>query len=147
MDPRDFLSVAAKLVAGPNPSPADCRTVIGRSYYAALNVVAAIVDELNIPRDKSKESHKEVTDLVANSHDRNLKAACDSIANQKMLRNRADYDMSNRDVETVQKASMALLLAKDAIRKVDGVRLNPDQWRVATHNIVEYARNIQKKVF
>src|SRR5438094_749491 len=100
MDPRDFLALADTLINGPPPSPAVCRTVIGRSYYAALNVLTALVRELKIPLEKTKDSHNEVMIIVVESKDRNLKQACDSLARQKMVRVRADYDMDNQEVET-----------------------------------------------
>jgi len=64
MDPRDFLALAETLVNEPQPSPAVCRTVIGRSYYAAFNVLAALIRELKIPLEKAKDSHIEVLTLV-----------------------------------------------------------------------------------
>ena len=84
-------------------------------------------------------------DLVVESKDHRLKVACDSLVQQKMVRNHADYHMDNRDVETVQKASLAFLVAKKAIETVDQVRSNPVQWSVASRNILDHARNILKK--
>jgi uncharacterized protein (UPF0332 family) len=145
VDPRDFLTLAKKLIEEPDPSPAKCRTVIGRSYYAAFNVVAALVAELRIPLDKNKESHKQVMDLVVESKDGKLKTACDSLARQKIVRKHADYDMDNEEVGTVLKAARALLFAQSVIETVDQVRSNPVKWSVASRNIVDYARNILRK--
>jgi len=120
MDPRDFLDIANGLLTQP-PSPAACRTIIGRSYYAAYNVASSMVEELGIPLDKKKDSHKEVLDILVSSENQVIKNACDSLESQKKVRKDADYDMRNTFVETVQKASMALRLAKEIIKKLDRV--------------------------
>jgi len=39
MDPHDFQSLAARLVAG-GTAAADCRTAVGRAYYSVFNVAA-----------------------------------------------------------------------------------------------------------
>jgi hypothetical protein len=144
MNPRDFLSVAETLIKQPSPSPADCRTVIGRSYYAALNVFFALVAELRIPLDKQKDSHKEVMDLVAESQDADLRFASVSLAAQKMVRKNADYDMNNHDVEKIQKAGQALLLAKETISRLDRTRNDAALWSIASQRMLAHARAIGK---
>ena len=146
MDPREFLAFADRVISGPDPGPAGCRTVISRSYYAVFNVAVGMIEELGIPLDKAKESHKEVMDLIEQGKDHKLKEACIILANQKRTRVHADYYMNDPDVENVQKASRALLLARQAIEIVDRVRGNPDVWRNAADNIIAYARDVQKKV-
>jgi hypothetical protein len=144
MNPRDFLALAETLISGAKPDPPTCRTVIGRSYYAAYNVVAALIAELSIPLEKGKDSHKEVVDLVAESKDASLKAACDSLARQKMVRRRADYEMDDNEVEKPLKASQALIFAKQTVAMVDRVRTNPDSWTEAKANMVAYAKLTRK---
>ena len=89
MNAREFLVLADELVNKPQNGPAINRTVIGRSYYAAFNVATAPLVELRIPLDKTNVSHKEVLDIVAQSKDRTLKQACESLARQRAVRNRA----------------------------------------------------------
>jgi hypothetical protein len=139
MNPREFLSLAQSLIEKWPESPALYRTVIGRSYYAAFNVLAAITSEANIQLEKSGDSHIEVMNIVADSEDRYLKQACDSLARQKLVRRHADYDMKNKDVETLRKASMAIVFAQQTIGFVDQARSNPDSWRVAKEKIVACA--------
>jgi hypothetical protein len=145
MNPRDFIVVAEMLINGSDLSPAVCRTVIGRSYYAALNVLYSLLKELGIPLEKGKESHKEIMDLVAESKDANLKYACDILAQQKHVRVHADYHMDNLTVETPLKASQALRSAKITIQRVDDVRSNADQWREASHHMIYHAKNVLRK--
>jgi hypothetical protein len=147
MDPRDFLLVAKSLGEGKNPSPAECRTVIGRSYYAALNVASGLMDELNIPRDKSKDAHNDVLDIVAASKDLTLKSACDSLRQRKMVRVHADYRMDSRDVETVRKASMEVALAEKIIRDFDQIRADESRWKIASDNIKVHAKDVLKRAF
>ena len=144
MDPREFLSLADALIRQQSPTPAVCRTVIGRSYYAAFNVIAAVLTELKIPLDKAKDSHREVMDLVVESQDANLKFACDSLAHQKMVRKKADYDMDNLDVETTQNASKAVLVAKRIIECVDRTRSNPVLWQNASGKMLTYVAGNRK---
>jgi hypothetical protein len=76
-----------------------------------------------------------IMDLVVESKDANLKYACDSLAQQKAVRVRADYDMLDADVETQLKAPRALKSARLTIQRVDDDRSNPDQWKDASHNM------------
>jgi uncharacterized protein (UPF0332 family) len=146
MDPLDFLGLAESLVEGPSAGPAVFRTVIGRSYYAAFNVVAALTHEANIRLDKSKDSHREVLDIVADSNNPILKKACESLARQKMIRARADYEMNDVEVETRIKASRAVIFAKETIKQVDQVRSNKESWRQAKENMVACAKARGKEV-
>ena len=118
--------------------------MIGRSYYAALNVFFALVAELRIPLDKQKDSHREVMDLVAESQDANLTFASVSLAAQKMVRKNADYEMNNHDVEKIQKAGQALLLARQTISRVDQTRNDAALWSIASQRMLTYARAIGK---
>ena len=143
MDPRDFLACARSLfdppAGAPPPSPADCRSAISRSYYAALNVAAALVDGLKIPLDKQKESHKHVTDLVASGQD-DLVQACTLLAFQKEVRKLADYDMGNPDVETRLKASQSFLACARIIDLIDAVRNDKGRWKIAAARIRRQAK-------
>jgi uncharacterized protein (UPF0332 family) len=144
MDPREFLVLAETLIKELPPNPAVYRTVIGRSYYAAFNVMAAILGELHIRLDKGKDSHTEVLDLIAESKDRTLKNACDSVRRQRMVRGWADYRMENTQVETELTASQAFLFAKSTIQQVDDVRSDPQRWSQAKENLLEYAKIMGK---
>jgi uncharacterized protein (UPF0332 family) len=110
MEPRDFLNIADSLLRGQNPSPAECRTAISRSYYAAFNVAQALLIELNIPMEKGKSSHNEVLDIIVESRNPILKEACDLLAGRKKKRVDADYNMKATDIETTQLAGKELFL-------------------------------------
>ncbi len=147
MDPRDFLDVAEILLENYG-TPATCRTVIGRSYYAAFNVAVSLLEELNIPLERQKDSHVEVLDLIAiPSKDPHLKTACDSIASLKKIRKLADYNMNDSGPDSVQKASRSMLVAEQAIKLLDQVHSDPAQWKAASDNMVDHARNVLRKVF
>jgi hypothetical protein len=108
------------------------------------HVFFAVVAELKILLDKGKDSHNEVMDLLSQSQDANLKFACDSLASQKMVRKKADYEMDNHDVERIQKAVQALLLAQQAIERVDRTRADAALWRSASETMLAHARAIRK---
>jgi hypothetical protein len=145
MDPREFLDVAKSLIDGPNPSPAACRTVIGRSYYAAFNVACELVDELQIPLDKAKDSHSEILDIIVASQDHKLKGACDLLKARKAVRVHADHRMDKTDVEGTVKAGREYLLALNIISTFEQVRANETQWKAASDNMKEHAKTVLKK--
>ncbi len=143
MDPREFLVVAKSLIEGKNPTPAECRTVIGRSYYAALNVASELVEELRI-LPGNKDTHADVMDMVASSNDHTLKIACDSLKQRKMVRVHADYHMDRKDVETVKKASLEVALAERIIQDIDQVRADESRWKTASDNIKVHAKLLKR---
>ena len=149
MNPRDFLECSKKLLdppaGGAKPRPADCRTAISRSYYAALNVAKSLIDELKIILDKNVDSHREIMDLIAAGEDR-LETACTLLASQKVARKAADYDMEEKSVETVLKASQIYIACELSIKYMDAVRSDPARWGAASAKIVNCAR-IRGKTF
>jgi hypothetical protein len=63
MDPREFLGLAKDLLDA-TPNAVACRTAIGRSYYAALNVALSMLSELNIRLDRDEDSHKRLAQIL-----------------------------------------------------------------------------------
>jgi uncharacterized protein (UPF0332 family) len=140
MDPRDFLNISKQMFDKDDPSAAECRSAISRSYYAAFNVASSLIHELRISLDKQKDSHKEVIDLIAKGNDKRLERACHILLIQKELRRKADYRMEETSVETRQKASQAWVITSEAIKILDAVRADQARWDAASAEIIKAAR-------
>lgn len=97
MDPRDFHKLAIRLAGG--SSAADCRTAIGRAYYAVFNVGAQHLRNLGFKVRKGPGAHGEVQLCLANSGDADVMRAASDIGLLHSRRNKADYQLDHRDVE------------------------------------------------
>jgi hypothetical protein len=139
MDPRDFLCFAKSLVNA-KPDAVACRIAIGRSYYAVFNVALGMLKELGIPLDKQKDSHWEVARILEFSGDPDIRNACGALTALKAQRKSADYEMDDANVETPQKAGLAVLLAERAIKQLDGVHADAKRWATASANMIKGAR-------
>ncbi len=107
MDPREFLRFAKDLVNA-KPDAVACRIAIGRSYYAVFNVALEMLKELVISLDKQKDSHWEVAKILQSSGDPDIRNACGALSTLKAQRKSADYEMDDANVETPQKAGLAV---------------------------------------
>jgi hypothetical protein len=142
MDPRDFLTLAKTLLERQTPTPADCRTAISRSYYAALLVAKSLVEEIGIPLNKVRDSHSQVVDVLAGSDDRVLKGACDRLSGRKAVRVNADYNLQDFQVETVEKAGMEVCLAQGIIDDFDKFRRDERRWKLGSQKMTANAHAI-----
>lgn len=145
MDPREFLRFAKDLVNA-KPDAVACRIAIGRSYYAVFNVALEMIKELVIPLEKQKDSHWEVAKILACSGDPDIANAAGALATLKALRKSADYDIDDANVETPQKAGLAVTLAERAIKQLDGVHTDSKRWEAASANMIKDARARGKTV-
>jgi hypothetical protein len=99
MDPHDFLSLAAELVAGTAVDAAKCRTAIGRSYYAVFNVAGDHLRGLGFVIGKGAAAHGEVQKCLSNCGEPALAAVASKLNDLHTSRNRADYQLTLGDVE------------------------------------------------
>ena len=75
MEPRDFLTLAEKLVVAKNAGAAHFRTATGRAYYAAFHQVSNVLGELGFPPAESAEGHVQAVRLLQRSGDTKLEPA------------------------------------------------------------------------
>jgi hypothetical protein len=122
MDPAEFYVFALGLVAGSRaPGPVQCRTPIGRAYYAALNRADEALARWGVSCGKGPQKHGLAVRFLHASNDRDLIAGSNALDDLRILRNRADYDMSDTSVETVRQAKAALQFAKDVMDYLNAV--------------------------
>src|SRR5262249_22533211 len=91
MNPRDFLNVAAALIAG--PSEADWRTAGSRAYYAAFHVARNLLRQCGFVVPKADQAHAYLWLRLANCGHPDVTKAGDDLHDLRNVRNQADYDL------------------------------------------------------
>jgi len=113
VDPRDFLDTAKGLLK--SDSPANCRSVFNRSYYAAYNVGVSLLEEAGIPIKKNASGHGELDKYLANCGINEIKEAQTKLSFLASQRIRADYRLNEKAVEKHTNAEKAFLSSKSII--------------------------------
>jgi hypothetical protein len=119
MNPRDYQNLADRLTRVPAPPPAKCRAAISRAYYAAFNVGAEVLRKLGFPVGRGAGAHGEVRYCLLNSGNREVAGVAALLSDLHAQRNRADYQMDRRDVETRSDARSAVDRAAKIIQTLD----------------------------
>src|SRR5687768_2959177 len=130
MDPRDFITLAARLAAGSSAS--ECRTAISRSYYAVFNVGAAHLRDLGFLVGKGAAAHGEVQKCLSNSRVPDVVLAGSQMNNLHSSRNRADYQLERPEVEKPDNAQAIVVLARDLIQALDVSFRGPQRAQLQT---------------
>ena len=107
MDPREFLAVAAEVLA--RGQPAHCRTAIGRAYYAAFNVGANILRGNGFTIGKGPQGHGDVVKHLLGCSDATVRRAGSQLDDLRAMRNKSDYRMDASDVEDAKTAGTLLI--------------------------------------
>lgn len=134
MNPRDYLRLAERLVAGGTSAgvatPAECRAAISRAYYAAFNVGAETLRGLGLLLARGAAAHGELRQCLANSGDAQVAAAASTLGSLHTERNRADYQLDRTDVERPSKAQLVVRQAGDVIRALDQIFSGPARLQI-----------------
>lgn len=120
MQGREFLTLAEKLAA--HLSPAERRSAISRSYYAAYHEALSFVislGDLKVP--ESANAHEQVRRLLNNAGDIALKDAASILSSLRLQRNRSDYELARSDVEKGTVARQWVNRSDAAIKFIDSV--------------------------
>jgi uncharacterized protein (UPF0332 family) len=99
MNPRDYADLAAQLANQETPSAADLRTAVSRAYYAAFNVVVALLESMKVKPPADWGGHKVVAEAMRHSDDRKLREVAWELDDLRKARWAADYDMEDDGVE------------------------------------------------
>src|SRR5437868_4576871 len=95
MDPRSFLTLATSL-ASTTAGPAECRSSISRSYYAAFNVAVAFLrDHAKLEPLGGRDKHAAVKNCWLQCGDNVGKQIGISLDTLHTQRKHADYDMND----------------------------------------------------
>ena len=125
MDPRDFQQLAERLARG--TAPADRRTAIGRAYYAAFNVAADGLRSFGFPIARAAPAHGEINYCLWNSGNPTLTAQAQRLEFLRRMRNRADYELNQNDVENPTNVRKAIEAGREFIQSVDTVLTGPER--------------------
>jgi hypothetical protein len=141
MDPAEFYVLAMRIVTGgPAPGPAECRTAIGRAYYAALNRADETLARWGTSCSKGPQKHGLAVRFLHAANDPDLMTASTALNDLKTLRNRADYDMNDTSVESAYQAKVALTFAKLVMDHLEAVDTDPPRRSSAEAHIKSYQR-------
>ena len=138
MDPRGFQQIAVRLCAG--VEPAELRSAVGRAYYAAFNVAAAMLRSWNVPVAQSAAGHGEVLRYLGNSGDADLVAVGHKLGTLRSRRNTADYDLSARDVEDAKTVRSLVETARRMIDTMDQAAADPARGATIRSAVDAYRR-------
>ena len=98
---------------------ADCRTAVGRAYYAVFNVAADHLRKQGFVVGKGAAAHGEVQKCLSNADDITLAAVASELNKLHTLRNRADYQLGPNDVEKQPNARKIVAMAGSLIVDLD----------------------------
>lgn len=139
MDPTEFYVLALRIIlGGAAPGPVECRTAIGRAYYAALNRAAEVLARWGASCGQGPQKHGLAARYPHASNDPDLMTASTALQDLKTLRNRADYDMNDASVESMHQARVALEFAKDVMDYLADVDSDPVRRSSAETHIKTY---------
>lgn len=138
MDPREFHKLAAELVA--DTTPAKIRTAINRAYYAAHNVGVEVLTEMGFRIERGPAGHSGVWERLGNCGDEEVIKAGSQLADLQSKRNKADYRLGNKDVESQKTAQADVELARRIIQILDACSSGPQRTQ-----IIEAIRDWERK--
>jgi uncharacterized protein (UPF0332 family) len=119
MEPRDFLTLAEKLVLDKHAAAAHFRSASGRAYYAAFHQVSKVLGDLGFPPAESAKGHFQAVQLLQRSGDEELETAGGLLGDLYTLRRRADYELQRTDVEKLSSAQKAVETALSIFQDLD----------------------------
>lgn len=133
MDSWHFMLLAERLIANasdskPHPAgsggiAADLRTAISRSYYATFLTSRDLLNDLGYRVTKTGVCHSVVNRALVESGERDLRLAASEYATLGEYRRKADYDLQDADVESIDRAEDMLKLCKSAYSKIGQARI------------------------
>ena len=132
MDSWQFVYVAERLLescrtpshpAGSGGVAADLRTSISRSYYATFLTSRSLLNDLGYRVTEKGACHGIVHRALLESHERDLIRAASEYATLGEYRRKADYDLQDADVESIDRAEDMLKLCEAAYSKIGQARI------------------------
>lgn len=127
MDPRLYLTLADRLMQSAKEGTAitggtgavECRTAIGRAYYAAFLVARDFLEGLGIKVPNGSKCHTTVKDGLNNSGVASLVIVSAQLGTLYDGRAAADYKLQDRTTESTTNAEVAVTLSRLVIRMLD----------------------------
>ncbi len=137
MDFRDYLTLAARLVAG--TTEAEWRSAISRAYYAAFHIARELLSNLGFRVPQAERSHGYLWLRLANAGAADVRVAGNRLNALRRQRNRADYD-SHPSLSQVTAAN-EVKNAEDIIQALDAAAVEPVRTQI-TDAMKVYERDV-----
>jgi hypothetical protein len=137
MRPHLFLDLAEQLAE--DTGPAAHRYAISRAYYAVFNIAEEFFDRMGIPRAK-RDYHVVVQRRLLACGDEELSKFGSQLGDFHHDRIRADYQMSDKEVEDESYARTAVKDASRMARAFEDCPIYSERWK----SIKEAVRKIEK---
>jgi hypothetical protein len=157
MDAHRYLAFAESLATSAKADPtqpnhdAMCRSAISRAYYAVFLLAREFIDDLGIEIRRIPNPHANIEQALRNTGVFTLQRLANALGSLCTDRTDADYDLRNRDVETVAKVEAVIATAKAAILQFDIIRagnLSPPLDRnAAAEAILKWAKENSKPLW
>lgn len=129
MEPSLINEVARELAKHPGGAPFR-RSAVSRAYYAAYNVAQEMIASMGLPKRKG-DSHAILQRRLIASGDEQLRQIGVQLSEFSALRNKSDYDMSDRFNPSVADTAAAVALADELIRTIREYKPDSDRWNNA----------------
>jgi hypothetical protein len=118
MNGSDFVELAERLAVG--PGPAEYRTAVNRAYYGAYNEAAEFLRGLGCSLSATGKDHGYVRNRLHATGNRELRQAGVQLGTLYSMRERADYVLTDAEIERSETAAIALAVARRVLRLIDG---------------------------
>jgi uncharacterized protein (UPF0332 family) len=123
MRPHDFRRLADRMVVN-EKNPEGFRSAISRAYYAAFLTAVDFLAAMNVSLLKGSGTHTELLNILGNTSDAALLIARNDLDELRNEQNKADYDLTNKSVESEANALVRLQYAFDVIAELNRCRLD-----------------------
>jgi len=144
MDPAAFIALAGKLAAAPASDEASYRTAVSRAYYGAFHIARLFLVELGFKPVGNTNVHAFVRHYLAGSNQPDACTAASQLADLQSARNRADYDLDDRNAGTRGNAMVVVERAHRVISALDRCRRD-GALDVIRQAIADYEANIRRR--
>lgn len=129
MRPREFYDYAARLAAN-GARPAEFRTAVSRSYYAAYHVARELLARLG-GQLTERDAHVDLRRHLEKSSDAVLVKAADDLRRLHADRKAADYNLSDVTFEKQKEALARVAKAQIIMEKIERQCAGPEKPKIA----------------
>ena len=141
MRPSEFCDVAERLLAN-DKTAGGFRSAISRSYYGAFHHARDFLSRMNV-HPVGPNPHLEVISLLTGTGDAAVDEARRSLADLRVKRNVADYDLGDAAIEDETVATQCLDDARDVVAKLSGCRISPARFAAVTAAVRATAKRLR----
>lgn len=130
MDPKDFLTLAERLVVE-GTKTANLRTATNRAYYATHHFGSHVLKELKLPVLQNQKAHFEVAALLQHAGDEDIEAIGTQLDHLYSARLKADYQLQNNAAEVHGNVIAHVKQARKMITSLEGCLTEPKKSKVS----------------